>query len=79
MTVGHALDALRQDRRGDVRWRRFPFFFTLLWLVELPADLAREELAYASGLCERLLARPRPAGEPVGPVRETILRKCLSE
>ncbi len=75
--IGHALDAIKQDRRGDGRWRRFPFYFTLLWLVELPADLAREGLAYVSGVCERLLSRSRPAVEPAGTIREAILRRAI--
>lgn len=77
-SVSHALDMLRQDRRGGGRWRRFPFYFTLLWLVELPADLAREELAYASGVCEQLISRPQVVGEPANAVRQTILRRSLA-
>ncbi len=77
-SFSHALDALRQDRSGDGKWRRFPFFFTLLWLVELPAELAREELAYACGLCAQLTSRPRPAGEPASAVRQMILRKVFA-
>ncbi len=39
--------------------------------------MACEELAYTSGVWERLLSRPRLANEPAGPIRETILRKGL--
>ncbi|MBM3134723.1 MAG: hypothetical protein FJZ89_05420 [Chloroflexi bacterium] len=76
-SFSQALDALKADRRGDGRWRRFPFFFTLLWLVELPADLARDELSYAAPACARVIGRSRPAGEPASAVRETILCRAI--
>ena len=28
-SFSHALEALKADRQGDGRWRRFPFYFTV--------------------------------------------------
>lgn len=49
----HGLEVLCQHRADDGRWQKFPFWYTLLWLVDLPADLAKDELAYAIPALER--------------------------
>jgi hypothetical protein len=48
---------LRERRDGKGRWRRFPFYYTLLALVEIPGTHAAEEIRYASPVLERMLRR----------------------
>ena len=81
--IARGLEALRQARTGDGQWRYFPFFYTLLWLVELPDGLdgrVRVELSYARPRCKRLLSRtpPRTSGDPFEQVRAKILRDALA-
>jgi hypothetical protein len=49
--------SLRAARSGDGRWRRFPFWYTLLALTELDPALARAELRYAAPAVKRALKR----------------------
>jgi hypothetical protein len=51
------MKTLRKYRDGTGRWRRFPFYYTLLALNEMKAWLADSELRYAAPVCERLLKR----------------------
>jgi hypothetical protein len=48
------LKTLRQD---NGRWRRFPFYYTLLALSEIDLPAARRELKYAGPACERVVGR----------------------
>jgi hypothetical protein len=45
--------ALKSCRTGDARWRRFPFFYTLLALSEMEIPPAIDEMRYAAPLLER--------------------------
>ena len=47
--------ALKQYRQKNGRWRRFPFYFTLLALIEIPLTPAINELRYAAPAIERSL------------------------
>ncbi|MCI0478538.1 MAG: hypothetical protein L0Y55_20040, partial [Anaerolineales bacterium] len=71
--IARALKILKRHRAGDGRWHKFPFVFALLWLTELPDDLAREELLYAATHAEKLLAQEQP------PARKKILEKVLTK
>lgn len=53
----NGLAVLRRERSGAGRWRRFPFYYTLLALTEIALPAAREELAYAAPVAERTLRR----------------------
>lgn len=48
---------LKEHRLGDSKWRRFPFFYTLLALYETGGEIALDELQYAAPRLERLLRR----------------------
>lgn len=81
--IARCLEALHRDRAGEGRWRTFPFYYTLLWLVELPDGLdgrAHAELSYARERCERLLSRTKPgaSGKPFDRVRDKILHDVLA-
>ncbi len=43
--------------RAEGKWRRFPFYYTVLCLCELPEEIAREEIDYAQPACERSYKR----------------------
>jgi len=55
--VVRGVNALRSERDGAGRWRRFPFYYTLLTLTEIQAEPARSELRYAIEACERVRGR----------------------
>jgi hypothetical protein len=48
---------LREHRDGHARWRRFPFYYTLLALTEVPGRPATAEMQYAAPGLERMLKR----------------------
>ena len=75
--LGQTLEVLKQKRSGDSKWHGFPFFFTLLWLIELPYSFAYNELSYAHDYCKQLLVKKQPAREQIDLVKEMILQKAL--
>jgi hypothetical protein len=74
---GQTLEILKQKRSGDGKWHDFPFFFTLLWLTDLPYSFAYDELSYSHDYCKRLLVKKQPAREQIDLVKEMILQKAL--
>ncbi len=60
------LPILPQHRDAKGAWRRFPFFFTLLALVEMNRPLALTELRYTLPECEKKLKRLSTVGATVG-------------
>jgi hypothetical protein len=48
---------LKSLRDGKGRWKRFPFYYTLLILNEIELPAARKEMQYSAQACERLLKR----------------------
>jgi hypothetical protein len=53
------MEYLREHRDGKGRWRRFPFYYTLLALLEIPGSRATGEMGYAGPGLERMLKRSR--------------------
>jgi hypothetical protein len=51
------IEVLSRQRDGKGRWKRFPFYYTLLTLAEINLPSAVEELHYAVPACERVLRR----------------------
>ena len=51
------MNSLREHRKGDGSWRRFPPWYTLLALTETDLPAARDELRYAAPRIERALKR----------------------
>jgi len=52
---------LRSMRDGEQRWRRFPFWYTVLALSEMDSAEARTELKYAAPALERAASRAAPS------------------
>jgi hypothetical protein len=48
---------LSRHRDGKGRWKRFPFYYTLLALSESDLPTAVEEMRYTAPACERVLGR----------------------
>lgn len=55
--IENGLAELRRYRDGKGRWRRFPFFYTLLALSEIDHPALKEEILYAGDVIERALNR----------------------
>ncbi|MBM4040605.1 MAG: hypothetical protein FJ290_19030 [Planctomycetes bacterium] len=51
------VEVLRLHRDGSGKWRRYPFWYTLLALSEMGPSLAIDEMRYAAPLLERSLRR----------------------
>lgn len=51
------LRSLQALREGGGRWRRYPFYYTLLALTEMDLPGARDELRYAAPACEHVAKR----------------------
>ena len=73
------MKVLKLHRKGDGKWRRFPFYYTLLALVETDLPSARKEMQYAAPVCEMYLKRA-PRKEKYSQRRrvlaERVLEKC---
>jgi hypothetical protein len=72
------LKVLRKYRDGAGKWRRFPFYYTLLALSEIDNRLALDELRYAAPLCERLLNRYR-AKNKIATRRSLLMQRVLAK
>lgn len=71
-----ALRYLRQVRH-EGKWRFFPFYYTLLALLDVPLDEAREELLYAAPAMQRSYARLK-SNEGYAPRRRAVLERALA-
>ncbi len=80
----NGLDELHRSRDENGRWKRFPFFYTLLALAEIDLPAASDEIHYAEASVERALRRLGKANPNEqskydrrrGIVLERILEKC---
>jgi len=75
--IKKGLERLKEARAGDGQWKGFPFYFTLLWLTEIPAELALAEMAYASTRPPRLVTGSLKPGDAFSQVRKAILRQAV--
>jgi hypothetical protein len=73
------LSSLKQMRDGSGRWRKFPFFYTLLWLTELTWPEAIHELAYALPAYQPLIKRYKNVNDETDRLRSIILHKAHSQ
>jgi hypothetical protein len=77
--INHAVKRLKQNRDGAGKWRKFPFFFTFLWLTELPNEIAQDEFVYTKEICGRLLARYECPRTRTDRVRMKTLQRVLAK
>lgn len=76
--IDQGIKVLKKHRDGKGRWRRFPFYYTLLALNELEDKYANEEIHYASKACERLLNRKTKENN-FSQRRQILLQKILEK
>jgi hypothetical protein len=67
---------LRGHRAGEAKWRVFPFWYTVLALVEMDLPEARNELEYAAPMLERSAKRAMPSNLH-GKRRHALARRAL--
>jgi hypothetical protein len=77
LQVRHGMEILKENRSGDGRWSRFPYFFTLLWLVELPRTISKAEIRYTRDTAKEYLQNSYKHKGPFQEIRELILVKVL--
>ncbi|MFC2078220.1 hypothetical protein ACFLTM_05370 [Candidatus Bipolaricaulota bacterium] len=70
------VNILRQHRDGKGRWRRFPFYYTVMVLSETICEAARSELRYAVPACQRVRTR-RTEDETYGARRRALLERVI--
>jgi len=75
--IPKGLKNLKAHRDSLGRWRRFPFYFTLLALTEIDLPEARREIKYAAAVIEKSLARRASAGK-YSQRRRAVLETALS-
>jgi hypothetical protein len=68
---------LRSHRAGDAKWRVFPFWYTVLALLEIDLPEARKELAYVAPALERAARRAVPSSVH-GQRRHELARRASS-
>lgn len=84
LRLENGLAELRRYRDGQGRWKRFPFFYTLLALTEIDLPAAIAEIHYAEPVIERSLRRLSKAERQAEDkhdwrrkvVLERVLEKC---
>ena len=73
----NGMRALASLRTGSGRWKRFPFFYTLLALNEIDLPEARKELRWAAPAAERSLKALRGTGR-LPKRRRAVLEQALA-
>lgn len=71
------MTALKAHRLTTGRWRRFPFFYTLLALTEVDPILSRREMQFAAPACQRYLHTGR-TNTPVAVRRRRVAELVLA-
>lgn len=81
----HGLAELRHNRDGEGRWRRFPFYYTLLALAEIDHPAVEGEIQYAMRVIERAqrrlqkLAEQKQAPSEQDRRRRVVLERILEK
>ncbi|MFA4985993.1 MAG: hypothetical protein WC712_05370, partial [Candidatus Brocadiia bacterium] len=68
---------LKENRTGKGDWRRYPFYYTLLALLDLDNKGVMEELRYAAPLVERRL-KSSHSTKPYDLRRRELARRILA-
>jgi hypothetical protein len=75
----NGLRQLKQLRRGDGTWRRFPFYYTSLAMTEIGTELARAEMQYAAARWCRILPRLAAAEYTIARRRAAVGQRLLEQ
>jgi hypothetical protein len=68
---------LKKHRDGKGRWRRYPFYYTLLALSEIDLPSVKSELKYAAHVMER--AMKRSAGDVYSQRRQDLIARIFEK
>lgn len=71
------LKNLKGERMGNGKWKRYPFFHTVLVLTEMHSEEARTELRYAAPALERAVGRQQKVAPKFRARREALLERVL--
>jgi hypothetical protein len=74
--LASGVNALRSYRLGNGRWKRFPFYYTLLALSEIEIPSALAELRYAAPACKRALKKS-PGNDKFARRRRLLVERVL--
>jgi hypothetical protein len=74
--LSRGLKCLRDSRKGQGQWQRFPFWYTISALVEMDPPAAREEMRYAAKTCEPFANRH--SANTFSQRRSELARRLLS-
>jgi hypothetical protein len=72
------LKVLKSKRRPNGRWHGFPFYYTLLALLDVDLPTVRTELRFAGPACERLICRSSQT-DTVSRRRRAVLERVLAK
>lgn len=75
--VVRGIGTMKEQRLGDGKWRRFPFYYAIYVLQDIEVEPALEELRYARAAIERYLRYARPGDYTER--RRTIFEKALEK
>jgi hypothetical protein len=73
--ISKGLLVMRDFRKGGGKWQRYPFFYAIYTLMDLPLEQARDELRYAQPSMEKYLNRAQHGSTAAR--RFAILEKAL--
>lgn len=76
--LANGLRILKTLRDGKGRWRRFPFYYTLLALSEIDLPGVKEEFQYAGPSMERAMNKTSKV-DPYGSRRKRLVEGILSK
>jgi hypothetical protein len=71
------VEILRKHRDSRGSWQRFPFYYTLLALIEIEGKAVTGEMRYAAPRLERMLKR-RVSGERFDLRRRAVAERMLA-
>jgi hypothetical protein len=77
--LDNGIKTLKTQRIGDGKWRRFPFYYTLQYLIESNLSSAKEEIKYTLNYCERIYKRRLSNSDEVSNIRKTIIERALNK
>jgi hypothetical protein len=70
---------LKKHRDGKGRWKRFPFYYTLLALSEIDLPGVKSEIKYVMPVLERLMNRNEKPGSAYQSRRKHLIERLLNK
>jgi hypothetical protein len=77
--LSNGIKTIKSLRSGDGKWKRFPFYYTLLFLSESDLPEAKDEIKYTLNYCERIYKRKLSSSNEVSKIRKALLERALNK